>query len=172
MLHLERGQSLYSSAVKEYFFPIAFSPCSCLLCYPKPRGMLRPKSKQISRAGFLFSVDLLPEPTWGNSHPSRKIYRHPLGWEGRGSWVAEHCWAPDPSADGDKAEDDDSWNAGYEKSNWPGCDWEMPALQRRISTWAAENFSRAALPSSLFGSKSHLSLNRHSACDHFGLLPI
>lgn len=113
--------------------------------------MLRPKSNQTC-SGRQVSFSLLTscqEPP--EEIPERFADTH-LGWKGRDSWVAEQCWAPDSSAEGG----DDSWNAGFEKGNWPGCDGEMPALQRRISTWAAVNFSRAALPSSLFGSKSHL----------------
>lgn len=56
MLHLERGQSLYSSAVKEYFFPHSVFPMFLFVVLAQTQRHVQAKSKQIYSGQVSFSL--------------------------------------------------------------------------------------------------------------------
>lgn len=116
--------------------------------------------------GKVFFHSLLPG---GSSHTSCDAN---LGWKGGDSTAAEHLLlSSQPCGDGNSVKADALFNPKFGKSGWLGHDWEMPALQRKISTREAVHFPRANLPKQS-GSNSQSSLSRQSTCNHFGLLSI
>lgn len=67
---------------------IPFFPCSCLLCYPGPRGMLRPKSKQTypRQVSFSLLTSCQEPPEEIPTPPEKSTDTHLVEREGTAEW--------------------------------------------------------------------------------------